>query len=82
MELRIPRRGVEQLLETALGIEISVGSTQKLVEESSEALAATCQELERQLPQEPVLNSDETGWRSMGDRRWLWALASISTVLW
>jgi len=74
--LRIPRRGVEQLLETALGIEISLGSTQKLVEESSEALAATCQELERQLPQEPVLNSDETGWRSMGERRWLWALVA------
>jgi transposase len=28
--LRIPRRGVEQLLATALGIEISGGSTQKL----------------------------------------------------
>ena len=78
--LRIPRRGVEQLLATALGIEISVGSTQKLIEESSEALAATCQELERQLPQEPVLNSDETGWRSMGERRWLWALVAARFV--
>jgi len=78
--LRIPRRGIEQLLATALSIEISLGSTQKLIEESSEALAATCQELERQLPQEPVLNSDETGWRSMGDRRWLWALVASSFV--
>jgi transposase len=78
--LRIPRRGVEQLLATALGIEISLGSTQKLVEESSEALAATCQELERQLPREPVLNSDETGWRSRGERRWLWALVAGSFV--
>jgi transposase len=78
--LRIPRRGVEQLLATALGIEISVGSTQKLIEESSEALAAACQELERQLPKEPVLNSDETGWRSMGERRWLWALVASSFV--
>ena len=78
--LRMPRRGVEQLLGTALGIEISLGSTQKLVEESSEALAETCQELERQLPREPVLNSDETGWRSMGERRWLWALVANSSV--
>jgi len=74
--LRIPRRGVEQLLETVLGIQISLGSTQKLVEETSQALAATCQELEQQLPKEPVLNSDETGWRSMGERRWLWALVA------
>ena len=65
---RIPRRGVEQLPATALGIEMSLGSTRKLVGESSEALAETCQELERQLPREPVLNSDETGWRSMGER--------------
>jgi transposase len=78
--LRIPRRGVEQLLKTVLGIEISLGSTQKLVEETSEALAATCQELEQQLPKEPVLNSDETGWRSMGERRWLWALVAGSFV--
>ena len=78
--LRMPRRGVEQLLATALGIEISLGSTQKLVEESSEALAETCQELERQLPRESVLNSDETGWRSMGERRWLWALVASSFV--
>jgi transposase len=78
--LRIPRRGVEQLLETVLGIEISLGSTQKLVEETSEALATTCQELEQQLPHEAVLNSDETGWRSMGERRWLWALVAASFV--
>ena len=78
--LRIPRRGVEELLGTALGAAISLGSTQKLVEESSEALAATCQELEQQLPKEPVLNSAETGWRSMAERRWLWALVAASFV--
>jgi len=78
--LRIPRRGVEQLLETVLGIQISLGSTQKLAGETSEALAVTCQELERQLPKEPVLNSDETGWRSMAERRWLWALVAASFV--
>jgi len=78
--LRIPRRGVEQLLETALGIKISLGSTQKLVEQTSEALAATCQELEQQLPKEPVLNIDETGWRDRGERRWLWALVAASFV--
>ena len=78
--LRIPRRGVEQLLETVLGIEISLGSTQNLVEQTSEALAATCQELEQQLPNEPVLNCDETGWRSQGERRWLWAFVGSSFV--
>jgi transposase len=78
--LRIPRRGVEQLLATVLGIEVSLGSTQKLVEETSEALATTCQELEGQLPREPVWNRDETGWRSRGERRWLSALVASSFV--
>jgi transposase len=78
--LRIPRRGVEQLLEAVLGIEISLGSTQNVVQESSEALAETCQELEQQLPSEPVLNCDETGWRTQGERRWLWAFVASSFV--
>lgn len=39
-------------------------------------MAQPCQELEEQLKQEPVLNSDETGWRSDGERRYLWALVA------
>src|ERR1017187_8928816 len=57
---RMPRRVVEALLGQVLGIEISLGSTQKCWEEASQAVAAPCQELERQLKDEPVLNVDET----------------------
>src|SRR5437763_3947004 len=39
---RMPRRVVERLLEQALGIEISLGSTQKCWEEASEAVAGPC----------------------------------------
>jgi transposase len=73
---RMPRRVVEALLEQVLGIEMSLGSTQKCWEEASEAVAAPCQELERQLRQEPVLNIDETGWRTNGDKRYLWAFVA------
>ena len=72
---RMPRRVVEALLEQVLGIEISLGSTQKCWEEASEAVAAPCRELERQLKDEPVLNIDETGWRTNGDKRFLWAFS-------
>ena len=44
---RLPRRVVEALLAQVLGIEISLGSTQKCWEEASQAVAAPCQELER-----------------------------------
>jgi len=69
---RMPRRKVEQLLEGALGTSIALGSTQRHVEETSQALQIPYQELEQQLRHEPVLNGDETGWRKDGEKRWLW----------
>ena len=73
---RMPRRIVEKLLESALGISISLGSTQKHVEEASQALQAPCQELESQLQHEGVLNGDETGWSKDGEKRWLWVFVA------
>jgi transposase len=77
---RLPRRLVEAMLADVLGIEISLGSTQKAWEEVSQAVAKPCQELEKQLPQEAVLNVDETGWRTNGDKRWIWALVAQQFV--
>ena len=68
---RLPRRVVEALLGQVLGIEISLGSTQKCWEEASQAVAAPCQELEQRLKDESVLNVDETGWRTNGEKRYL-----------
>lgn len=73
---RMPRRKVEKLLESALGISISLGSTQKHVEEASQALQAPCQELESQLQHEPVVNGDESGWSKDGEKRWLWVFVA------
>ena len=78
---RLPRRVVEALLGQVLGIEISLGSTQKCWEEASQAVAAPCQELEQQLKDEPVLNVDETGWRTNGDKRFLWAFVALRYVV-
>ncbi len=78
---RMPRRVVEALLGQVLGIEISLGSTQKCWEEASQAVAAPCQELEEQLKHEPVLNVDETGWRANGDKRFLWAFVAARYVV-
>ncbi len=78
---RMPRRVVEALLAQVLGIEISLGSTQKCWEEASQAVAAPCQELEQRLKQEPVLNIDETGWRTNGDERYLWAFVAARYVV-
>ena len=78
---RLPRRVVEGLLAQVLGIQISLGSTQKCWEEASQAVAVPCQELERHLKDEPVLNADETGWRTNGAKRFLWAFVAARYVV-
>jgi transposase len=78
---RMPRRVLERLLEQVLGVEMSLGSTQKCWEEASQAVAVPCQELEEQLKDEPVLNVDETGWRNNADKRYLWAFVALQFVV-
>jgi transposase len=73
---RMPRRVVLESLEHVLGIPLSLGSVQKVWEEASDAVAEPYEELARQLPREPVVNSDETGYRTNGEKRWLWALVA------
>jgi transposase len=71
---------VRELLEQVLAIPLSLGSIQNSWEEASEAVAEPCTELEKQLAREPVLNSDETGYRTSGEKRWLWALVAANFV--
>jgi transposase len=78
---RMPRRVAQTLLEQVLKTPISLGSTQKSWEEASEAVATPCEELEGQLKDEPVLNVDETGWRTNGDKRYLWAFVAAGFVV-
>ena len=77
---RLPRLVVQRLLEGALQIPISLGSTQAAWEEASAAVAAPYAELQAALPQEPVLNADETGHRTNGDKRWLWTFVARTFV--
>lgn len=78
---RMPRLVVQRFLEGALQIPISLGSTQAAWEEASAAVAAPYAELEAALPHEPVLNADETGHRTNGAKRWLWAFVARTFVL-
>lgn len=77
---RLPRLVVQRLLEGALQIPIRLGSTQKAWEEASAAVDAPYQELEQALPEQPVLNCDETGHRTNGDKRWLWTLVAPTFI--
>jgi transposase len=77
---RLPRLVVQRLLEGALQIPISLGSTQKAWEEASTAVAAPYEELQAALAAQPVLNADETSHRTNAAKRWLWTLVAPSFV--
>jgi hypothetical protein len=74
--LHVSRRGTQEFSETLLNVNIALGSVQNLLEESSEALEPIDKELEEALGKEPVLNSDETGWRD----RWLWIFVASTFI--
>jgi transposase len=78
---RMPRLVVQRFLEGALQIPISLGSTQNAWEETSAAVAAPYAELEAALPHEAVVNADETGHRTNGEKRWLWTFVARTFVL-
>jgi len=77
---RMPRRLMLELLSQVLGIPLSLGSTQNAWQEVSGAVAESCTELEQDLPRQAVINSDETGYRTSGEKRWLWALVAPGFV--
>jgi len=78
---RLPRLVVQRFLESVVQIPISLGSTQTAWEEASAAVAAPYAELESALPVEAVLNADETGHRTDGEKRWLWVFVARTFVL-
>jgi transposase len=77
----MPRLVVQRFLEGVLQIPVSLGSTQAAWEETSTAVAGAYAELEAALPHQAVVNADETGHRTNGDKRWLWAFVARTFVL-
>lgn len=72
----LSRRHVEGLLETVLGVDLSLGSVDNRIHEVGDALERPVSELEGQLSKEGKLNIDETGWKKAGERRWLWVFVA------
>lgn len=78
---RMPRLVVQRFLAGVLQIPISLGSTQAAWEETSAAVAAVYADVEAAVAAEAVVNADETGHRTNGAKRWLWAFVARSFVL-
>src|SRR3972149_7483545 len=66
--LRLPRRALKDSFQTVFGVDLALGSTQNLLEQTSQALQPIDQQLKDALSHQPVVNADESGWY----RRWVW----------
>jgi transposase len=72
----VSKRGIEEILETLVGIPLGLGTVANLEQEVSTALAPGHSAAQQAVRQAAVKNVDETGWKEAGQRRWLWAAAT------
>jgi len=69
-------RIIEEFVETVFQIPMSLGTVANLEQETSAALSEPYQEAQQNVRAAAVKNTDETGWRQAGQRRWLWLAAT------
>ncbi|MFL5804213.1 MAG: IS66 family transposase [Roseiflexaceae bacterium] len=69
-------RLLPQLLHEFFGLPISLGSVVALQQTASAALAPVYDLIHTAVQQQDRCNSDETGWKEAGKRRWLWTLVT------
>jgi len=70
------RRGVQDFLESVLGLTVSQGAIQKVVNRASEAIKPHYEAIGEAARQAPVNHIDETTWKTNGSLRWLWTMTS------
>jgi transposase len=78
---RVSRRDTTELARELFGVELSTGSVDAIVQRAGEALAAPHTRLEQELKQAPVVNIDETGWKTAGASRTLWGALTSSCAV-
>jgi transposase len=79
---RLTEREIVAVLESLWGIKLSLGSVAEMCQKASLALAEIYEEAQKQIPKEPKLNLDETGWKLGGKKKhWLWVAVSRLVVV-
>ena len=78
---RVSRRDTTELARELFGVELSTGSVDTIIHRAGDALAAPHTKLELDLKSAPVVNIDETGWKTAGNRRTLWGALTSRTAV-
>ena len=78
---RVSRRDTTELARELFGVELSTGAVDTIVQRAGEALAAPHTRLEQDIKRSLVVNIDETGWKTRGERRMLWGALTKRTAV-
>jgi len=72
----VSKRGVEEVVETAFGVPVSLGTAANMEQEMSQALATPHAQARQAVQQARVKHVDETSWKQARQKLWLWAAAT------
>ncbi len=75
-DYNLGRRRAVTLLSDLLGIQISLGALSEAEAKASEAVAVPVEEAQKYVANQPVKNSDATGWLQEGNARTVWTIAT------
>ena len=68
--------GLEAFCREVLNINVARSHLCNVIKRVNEALATPFEELKEHIPNEPVLNIDETGWKDQGHKYWAWVFGT------
>jgi transposase len=74
------RQGVQQFLSSVLGVSISTGAIQKVIDRVSEAMLPGYEKIGQMARIDRVGYIDETSWFKTGDLHWLWVMVTSSVA--
>ena len=77
---RLGKRLVREFVEAVFDVPVSLGTVATLEQQTSVALAPAHDQARDAVGQAPVKNTDETGWKQAGARRWLWTAATATVA--
>lgn len=77
----VSKRGIEEIVEHLFDVPVALGTITNLEREMTDALEPAYQEARQHVADAPVKNLDETGWKQGKFKRWLWAGATATAVV-
>lgn len=77
----ISRRSVQQFLSSVLGLPMSTGTIQKIIDRMSAAICPAYDKIAQTAHDQQVAYIDETSWFKCGKLQWLWVMVTSVAAL-